>query len=100
MSAPARAQFEEMGFSSPCAEVLQHLWDYLDEQITSDSARRLDAHIATCRTCQEYRAYQACFLESLAKLHAELTAPHTLRERLAEGLKESGCGCWEKVRRS
>jgi hypothetical protein len=34
MSAPARTQLEEMGLSPTCAEVLRHLWDYLDDQIT------------------------------------------------------------------
>ncbi len=100
MSAPARTQLEEMGLSSTCAEVLRHLWDYLDEEIAAEGAQRLEAHMASCRQCQEYRVYQSCFLESLARLHGQLTAPHTLRERLAEGLKESGCGCWEKVRRA
>lgn len=99
MSAPARTQLEELGLSSTCAEVLRHLWDYLDQEIAPDSAQRLEAHIASCRTCQEYRVYQSCFLDSLARLHRELAAPDTLRERLAEGLKESGCGCWEKAKR-
>ena len=38
MSAPARSQLEELGLSATCAEVLHHLWDYLDEQITPAGA--------------------------------------------------------------
>jgi len=34
----------------------------------------------------------------MKKLRADLGAPDGLREKLAEGLKEQGCGCWEKVR--
>ena len=52
MSAPARVQLEALGLSSTCADVLRHLWDYLDDQITPTGADRLRAHIATCPKCQ------------------------------------------------
>ena len=35
----------------------------------------------------------------MANLKQELTAPLSLRERLAERLKGQGCGCWDKVSR-
>jgi anti-sigma factor (TIGR02949 family) len=98
MSAPARVQLEALGLSGPCAEVLRHLWDYLDDQITPEGAGRLRAHIAACPKCQSYQVYQSCFLEAVKKLRIELEAPGPVRERLAERLKEQGCGCWERVR--
>ena len=99
MSAPARSQLEELGLSATCAEVLHHLWDFLDEQITPAGAERLRAHIASCETCQQYEDYQECFLRAVAGLRQELGAPDSLRERLAERLKGQGCSCWNKVRR-
>ena len=99
MSAPARSQLEELGLSASCAEVLHHLWDFLDEQITPAGAERLRAHIASCKTCQQYEDYQECFLRAVAGLRQELGAPDSLRERLAERLKGQGCSCWDKVRR-
>jgi anti-sigma factor (TIGR02949 family) len=98
MSAPARSQLQDIGLSATCAEVLHHLWDYLDEQITPSSAERLRAHIATCTTCRGYEEYQECFLQAVAGLRQELGAPESLRQRLAERLKGQGCGCWDKVR--
>lgn len=98
MSAPARVQLEALGLSSTCADVLRHLWDYLDDEITPTGAERLRAHIAACSKCQSYEVYQSCFLEAVKKLRAELGAPGELRERLAEGLRGQGCGCWERVR--
>lgn len=96
---PARSQLEALGLSSSCVEVLRHLWDYLDEQITPEGAERLRAHIASCAQCQGYSDYQSCFLEAVARLRAGLGAPEQLRERLAESLKTQGCGCWDQVRR-
>ncbi len=98
MNAPARTQLEAIGLSATCADVLRHLWDYLDDQITPEGAERLRAHIASCAKCHEYEVYQECFLQAVSRLRAQLGAPGQLRERLAEGLKEQGCGCWDKVR--
>jgi anti-sigma factor (TIGR02949 family) len=99
MSAPTRTQLEALGLSASCADVFRHLWDYLDDQIAPGGADRLRAHIASCAQCQEYEVYQECFLQAVSKLKVELGAPESLRERLAEGLKTQGCGCWDKVRR-
>jgi anti-sigma factor (TIGR02949 family) len=100
VSAPARVQLESLGLSSTCADVLRHLWDYLDDQVTPQGSERLRAHIAVCPTCQSYELYQSCFLEAVKKLRVELGAPDALREKLAEGLKGQGCGCWQKFRSS
>jgi anti-sigma factor (TIGR02949 family) len=97
MSAPPRVQLEALGLSSTCVDVLRHLWDYLDDEITPDGAERLRTHIAACPKCQEYEVYQSCFLEAVKRLRTDLGAPGSLRERLAVGLKRQGCGCWEKV---
>jgi anti-sigma factor (TIGR02949 family) len=98
MRAPARSQLESLGLSATCAEVLHHLWDYLDEQITPEGAERLKAHIASCPQCRSYEEYQECFLRAVAGLRQEMNAPDSLRERLAERLKGQGCSCWDKVR--
>ena len=99
MSAPARTQLEGLGLSASCVDVLRHLWDYLDDEMTPRGADRLRAHIATCEQCRELEGYQSCFLDTLAQLRSEFHAPTELRQRLADKLKGQGCGCWEKVRR-
>ncbi|MES2178070.1 MAG: zf-HC2 domain-containing protein [Gemmatimonadota bacterium] len=98
MSAPARPQLEALGLSSTCVDVLRHLWDYLDEEMTPAGSDRLRAHIATCAQCRSYEGYQTCFLEGIARLKASLSAPDTLRARLAEKLRGEGCGCWAQAK--
>ena len=99
MSAPASSQLEGLGLSSTCVEVLRHLWEYLDDEMSPGGAERLRAHIASCGQCREYEGYQACFLDALATLRTHLSAPDELRSRLSEKLKGQGCGCWNKVRK-
>lgn len=99
MSAPQQNQLEALGLSATCADVVRHLWDYLDDQLTPEGAERLRTHMASCATCSGYSDYQSCFLEAVAKLRAQLDAPESLRAKLAEGLKSEGCSCWGEVTR-
>ena len=98
MSAPARTQLEGLGLSASCVDVLRHLWDYLDDEMTPRGAERLRAHIASCEQCRGLEGYQSCFLDTLAQRRSEFDAPTELRQRLADKLKAQGCGCWKKVR--
>jgi mycothiol system anti-sigma-R factor len=97
MTAPQQNQLEALGLSATCADVVRHLWDYLDDQLTPDGAERLRSHMASCATCRGYSDYQSCFLEAVAKLRAQHDAPGSLRAKLAEGLKSEGCSCWGEV---
>ena len=98
MSAPVRTQLEGLGLSANCVEVLHHLWDYLDDQMTPAGAARLKAHIEHCGTCRQYEVFQESFLAAVSRIRADLGAPGSLREKLAERLKEQGCGCWDKAK--
>jgi len=99
MTTSARARLDELGLSESCLEVVRHLWDYLDAELTPDGAERLRAHLASCEQCRGYGDYQSCFFDALARLKANLDAPTELREKLAEKLKGEGCGCWSKARK-
>ena len=96
---PGRAELETLGIAADCVDVVRHLWDYLDDQMTEAGAERLRAHIAQCDECRGYEGYQDCFLDTVARLRERLDAPDELRQKLAQKLKGQGCGCWEKVRR-
>jgi len=100
MSVPPRSELEALGLSASCADVVRHLWDYLDEQLTPEGAERLRLHMSSCAKCRGYSDYQACFLEAVARLRRRLDAPDSLRARLAEGLKSEGCSCWDAVTRA
>jgi anti-sigma factor (TIGR02949 family) len=98
MTTSARVRLEALGLSAECVEVMQHLWDFLDEELTPEGAKRLQTHLTECEQCRGYGDYQSCFFDALAKLKANLDAPSELRDKLAETLRREGCGCWEKAR--
>jgi anti-sigma factor (TIGR02949 family) len=99
VTAPVQARLESLGLPASCVEVLRHLWEYLDAEMTPAGAERLRAHIAGCAQCREYEGYQTCFLEAMARLKADLDAPRVLRDKVAEKLRSEGCGCWSKARK-
>ena len=66
--------------------------------MTPAGAARLKAHIEGCTTCREYEVFQESFLAAVSRIRADLGAPESLREKLAEKLKDQGCGCWDRAR--
>jgi anti-sigma factor (TIGR02949 family) len=73
-----------------CMQVLLHVWDYLDDQLTPDETSALRAHIAECPQCYDYQLFQESFLEALATLRARRGAPWQLRARVLESLLDAG----------
>ncbi|HEY5219938.1 MAG TPA: zf-HC2 domain-containing protein, partial [Gemmatimonadaceae bacterium] len=51
-----------------CLEVLKHVWDYLDEQLTDETTERLRAHLADCHGCFQYKTFSENFLGAVAAL--------------------------------
>jgi mycothiol system anti-sigma-R factor len=70
-----------------CLEVLHHIWDYLDHQLTDEATQRLSDHLASCRQCFEFKTFQEDFLAALATLRGRSDASPALRERVLESLR-------------
>ncbi|HVA57855.1 MAG: zf-HC2 domain-containing protein [Gemmatimonadaceae bacterium] len=73
-----------------CLEVLKHVWDYLDEQLTDETTERLRAHIAECRGCFEYKAFHEHFFDAVHALNRRQGASPDLRAKVLQGLREEG----------
>ena len=73
-----------------CMDVLKHMWDYLDDQLTSEATERISAHLAECSQCFEYKTFQENFLDALGALRARPGAPPELRERILDSLRVEG----------
>jgi mycothiol system anti-sigma-R factor len=73
-----------------CLEVLKHVWDYLDQQLSEDTTERLRAHLDECRGCFEYKAFHERFFEAVHALNLREGASPELRARILQGLREEG----------
>lgn len=73
-----------------CYELLQHVWDLLDGQLTEDRRADLERHLDDCEGCRRYAAFQESFLAAMASLGARGCAPDSLRERVRRTLAEAG----------
>lgn len=70
-----------------CQEAVEHLYEYLDREITPDIERKVHHHLAQCIRCAgrfDFENHFLTFLESHARTRA---APPELRQRIIETLK-------------
>jgi mycothiol system anti-sigma-R factor len=61
-----------------CKEVLVHLWEYLDEELTREEAEAIAAHLRHCRECSPAYSCDRAFLELLARQRTACSAPTAL----------------------
>jgi hypothetical protein len=70
---------------------MRQLWDFLDNELTSERMLAIEAHLVMCSRCHPHAEFERAFLHavSLATRHAPLQVPdmgHRVREALrAEG---------------
>ena len=71
-----------------CREVIERLWEYLDDELAAEEAADLRRHLAGCRTCGPRCACDRAFLVLLVRsLTGPCRAPGELRTRLAALLR-------------
>lgn len=73
-----------------CLEVLKHVWDYLDEQLTAETTERLRVHLAECRGCFEYKTFHEQFFEAVHVLNRREGVSPELRAKVLQGLRAEG----------
>ncbi|MGH7670591.1 MAG: zf-HC2 domain-containing protein [Gemmatimonadaceae bacterium] len=73
-----------------CLEVLQHVWDYLDDQLTEETTGRLRAHLDKCQGCFRYKTFQENFLEAVGTLRRRTSASPELQDKVLGSLRQEG----------
>jgi mycothiol system anti-sigma-R factor len=64
-----------------CREVLERLWEYLDDELAAKEAAAVDGHLAGCPTCSPRCRHHRAFLVLVVRsLRAPCPAPSRLRE--------------------
>ena len=74
----------------PCAKVMAHLWDLLDQELTPDTMRAYRAHIERCPACHPHAEFAEQFLAALGRCKCSDPMPDSCREKVMERLREAG----------
>ncbi len=73
-----------------CYELLQHVWDLLDGQLTEEKHAELERHLEECAQCRKYKAFQEQFLAAMHHSRGLRCAPDHLKSRIEHTLAEAG----------
>ena len=81
--------------NGPCTEAQQHLWDYLDGEMSEGDCAKIKAHIEECPPCAETFNNEAKFKEAVQRACGCESAPQDLRSRVVSmiaAFKLEACG--------
>jgi anti-sigma factor (TIGR02949 family) len=67
-----------------CREAVDHLYEYLDQELTAELEREVRAHISDCAPCMKTADFEQAFLTFLQARCRNGTAPPELRKRILE----------------
>jgi anti-sigma factor RsiW len=65
-----------------CKELVELVTDYFEGQLPASEQARFEAHLATCRGCQNYLEQMRQTLRLLGKLSEDGVSPEAQRELL------------------
>ena len=69
------------GKSLTCEQVLEHLLEYLDRELTAETSAEIDRHLAECRGCFSRAEFERRLRSRVAET-GTASAPESLRARI------------------
>ena len=69
-----------------CRETLEHLYEFLDRELTPDVERQVREHLEACRPCVQHFDFEQAFLEFLQARCRARCAPPELKRRILREL--------------
>ena len=69
---------------SDCSEVLHHIYEYLDGEMSPDEVRRVATHLAECRPCLAEHDLDAAVKQVVKRSCTDQPAPATVRMQVVQ----------------
>ena len=69
-----------------CRECIEHLYPYLDRELTPDVEREIRQHLAGCPPCDDQFDFETLFLKFVRARCRAQGAPPELRQRILREL--------------
>ncbi|KRE61245.1 mycothiol system anti-sigma-R factor [Nostocoides sp. Soil756] len=79
------AEHQHQGHSD-CSEVLHHIYEYLDGEMSPEDVKRVAGHLAECRPCLAEHDLDAAVKEVVRRSCVEQPAPAALRMQVVSRL--------------
>lgn len=79
----------------PCNEATEHVWDYLDGELSEADCAKIKAHIEQCPPCEKLYLEQRRFKETVHRACGCESAPLALKNKIVSmiaALKSEACG--------
>ena len=67
-----------------CRDAVDHLYEYLDRELTPELEREVRTHISNCKPCMKTADFEQAFLTFLEARCRHGTAPPELRRKILE----------------
>jgi anti-sigma factor (TIGR02949 family) len=69
-----------------CGDALDHLYEFLDRELTPDVERQVREHLEACRPCVHHFDFEQAFLQFLQARCRARCAPPELKRRILREL--------------
>ena len=69
-----------------CRECVEHLYEYLDRELTPELEREIRQHLIECTPCDEHYDFEKLFLDFLQARCRAQGAPPELKHRILREL--------------
>lgn len=69
-----------------CAEVLEHMYEFLDGELTPAVQERIRVHLSLCRRCYPHFRHEEVFLRFIERRAQIEQAPPALRRKIMQML--------------
>ncbi len=74
-----------------CREAIARLYEFLDDELTPESAETIREHLELCQRCYPRLCFARAFQDTLRRAaRGQPAAPAHLKEKLAELLRSEG----------
>ena len=71
-----------------CRECVEHLYEYIDRELTPELEQEIRAHLEDCPPCDDHYDFETLFLKFVRVRCQAQGAPPALRRRILEQLLE------------
>lgn len=71
-----------------CRECVEHLYEYVDRELTPELEQEIRAHLEHCPPCDDHYDFETLFLKFIRLRCRAQGAPAALRRRILEQLLE------------